>query len=187
MSDHAVSETLLLVPRGSLGLEPLRLDMAAIYQAEGRLRDVAYATPATAPELQATFNVAANEVGKYMAWVKYEQLRGKKEFGKAKSRVVIDEMPSKAKELKDSGVKPNEDFRDALVARDQQCSDIQERLDAMEAVYALLEGKFWSFVRAFNAAGGNSNTKGATPSQSLNAIPGQLESIGGGFMGKPRY
>lgn len=187
MSDHNIGEKLLLVPRGSIGLEPMKLDMTKIYAAENRLREVATVTPLTAPELQATFNEAANEVSKYLSWIKYEELRGKKEFAKAKSRVIIDELPSKAKEAKDSGIKMNEDFRDALVARDTACSELQEKLNAVEAITALLEGKFWSLIRAFNAAGGNASHKSVSPLTNLNATPGQLSEVDGGFMGRPRY
>ena len=187
MSDYSLGDRTLLVPRGTLGLDPLRLEMSGIYNAEGRLRDVALVTPATAPELQATFNVAANEVGKYLAWVRYEKLRAEKSLGIEKARVTIDEMPAQAVKMKEAGMKMNEDLRDALFARDTKCSDITERINAMEAVIALLEGKFWSFIRAFNSAGGNAATKDAAPVSRFNAAPGQLETVVTGFMGKPIY
>lgn len=186
MSDLNIGEQILLVPRGTGGLEPMRLDMTEIYQTERRLRDVATATPGTAPELQATYNVAANEIGKYISWVKYEKLRGEKELKLAKARVIIDDLPGHAAKLKESGIKMNEDIRDAYFVKDARCSEIMEKLNAIEAVLALLEAKFWSFIRAHDSVSTTAAKRGMTGVQ-INATPGQLETTENGFMGKSRY
>lgn len=183
-----VGETLLIVPRGRTGLDPLRLDMAVIYQAENRLREVAIANQVTAPELMATYNGAANQIGKYISWAKYEKLSGEKELRLAKAEVIIDQMPAEAKRLKADGIKMNEDFREAMIARNTKCSDLQERLIMIEAVLALLESKFWSFIRAYDAVQHVSSLKGASVVDRMNATPGMLSDQNvTGFMGKPNY
>lgn len=186
MSEGIIGEQLLLVPRGTPGLEPLRLDMTEVYHTERRLREVAFATPGTAPELQATYNVAANEIGKYISWVKYEKLRAEKELKLAKARVIIDDLPGHAARLKESGIKMNEDIRDAYFVKDKACSEMMEKINAIEAVLALLESKFWSFIRAHDSVSNTAAKRGMT-GINMNATPGQLETTEGGFMGKSRY
>lgn len=187
MSDLNIGAQVLMVPRGTPGLEPMRLDMTMIYGAEARLRDVAIATPRTAPELMATYNEAANQLTKYISWVKYEKLRAEKELGLAKAEVIIDKLPEQVAKLKESGIKPNEDFRDALVAKDQKCSEIQEKINGIEAIMSLMESKFWTFIRAFDTAKMVGSLKDASISDKINATPGMLENADAGFMGKPRY
>jgi hypothetical protein len=187
VSDLNIGDKVLLVPRGTIGLEPMRLDMTMIYLSESRLREVAIATPRTAPELLATYNETANELTKYISWVKYEKLRAEKELGLARAEVIIDKIPEHAKKLKEAGAKMNEDYRDALVARDPRCAELQEKLNAIEAILALLESKFWSFIRAFNATQMIANLKDGTITSNMNATPGMLDNSDSGFMGQSRY
>lgn len=141
--------TSLIVPRGIPGVTPLNLDMSKIYLAESRIQETKAVTPATAPELKATFNEAAAIVSKYIAWVKYEINMAEKYVGLAKAEVIIDKLPEKLKELRERGIKDNADLREALVAQDQQYQDRQNAYFALEATKCLLEAKAKSFDRAY--------------------------------------
>jgi hypothetical protein len=163
----------------------MQLDMAEIYVAEGRLKEVAIVTPRSAPDLMAAYNSSANDISKYLSWVKYERLSAHKELELAKAEVIIDRLPEAAARLRDTGIKPNEDFRAALIAKDPKCSALQEKLNAIDAITALLEGKFWSFIRAYNAVEHMSRLKDSTINANINATPGMTLSSDG-FMGQSR-
>lgn len=186
MSDNEISQNLILVPRVRSPQDPMRLDMREIYAAESRLIEVARVTPATSPELMATYNQAANVLTKYMSWVKYELLSAEKEYGLAKAEVILDKMPEQASRLKDLGMKFNEDFRSAMIAKDPKCSDLEEKINGIQCVYALLEAKTQSFIRAYSACKSLSYLKDQTGLGKINATPGTTLSDDG-FMGQSRY
>jgi hypothetical protein len=129
-----------------------------------------------------SFNEAANTVTKYMSWIKYEILTGEKEFNLAKAEVIIDKLPDEAKKLKDTGMKPNENLREALIAKDQKCSELTERLNALNAAYELLDCKARAFIRAYSAVRSLCGFKDYVPAAKINATPGMTMSQDG-FMG----
>lgn len=186
MSDGQISEQLILVPRVRSPQDPMRLDMREVYMAESRLGEVARVTPATSPELMATYNEAANTLAKYLSWVKYELLSAEKEYELAKAEVILDKVPEHALKLKELGIKSSEDFRAALIAKDPKCSDLQEKINGIECVYALLEAKAESFIRAYSACKSLSYLKDQTGLGKINASPGMTLSSDG-FMGQSRY
>lgn len=183
MTDHLISKRELLVPRGRSGLDPMRLDMATVYESENRLMEVALATPANAPELMAAYNDAANVVTKYLSWIKYELLSAEKEYALAKATVILDQVPEQTLKLKELGIKSSEDVRAAMIARDPKCSEMQEKINSIKCVYELLEAKADSFVRAYTAVKSLTYVKDKTPYTSINATPDMTMSEDG-FMGK---
>lgn len=156
------------LPRGRAGLPPLQIDMTEVYRGETRLSEVAAANDATALELTSYFNEVCNLTSKYLAWIEYEIVEAKKEFDRAKAVVVLDQMPEEAKKLKDAGIKSNEDFREALITRDPACNARQDVVDQLNAMKKLLEGKFWSFLRAYNTANSVAERRRATPAPNIN-------------------
>lgn len=140
----------LLVPRGDLANQnPLVLDMSKIYSAENRLEDVKSCTPDTSSEFMGDLNVASNETSKYMAWVQYELLMAKKNYDRRKAVLILDFFPDFVKE---KGVKPNEDLREAFIINDSEAYQLRDRIDCLTAALYLLENKLKCFVRGFNAA-----------------------------------
>jgi hypothetical protein len=127
------------------------LEMALVYQAEQRLHEVKIASPASAPELSGFFNEACNMTTKYLAWVEYEILQAKKYFDLAKAAVVLEKAPEEYKKFKDSGIKFNEDFREAVIARDTDCQARLDIMNSLQAIKAILEGKMKAFERAHYA------------------------------------
>lgn len=143
--------SVMTVPRGNPGSPPMSMDMQAIHDAENRLYEIRAVTPDKAPELMGYFNVACNLAGKYIAWIKYEALNAKKNLDVARATVILDKSVEAFEAVKDKGVKYNEDFRAAMIARDPDCQSRLDTLNTLIAAEALLESKFWSFMRAFNA------------------------------------
>jgi hypothetical protein len=178
------SSTILVVPRGKAQLAPLNLEMKRIYEGESRLKEVAYVTPITAQELSSFFNQVCNETTKYEAWIEYEILRSQERIDTIKAGIIIDKMPELAQKLKESGQKPSEDWRAAIVALDPEYRSAVEILNALKAVKMLLHNKSETFKRAYFSASKISDDKkkiSATPN--LNGNIGQLSDPQTNFMG----
>ena len=122
--------------------------MSVLRDAESRLQEVKMVSPVTALELGAYFNEACAIGTKYIAWIEYEILQAEKAFDIAKADVVLDKAPEEFKKLKDTGIKFNEDFRNALIARDQACQHALDVLNSMKAARALVSGYADAFKRA---------------------------------------
>jgi hypothetical protein len=152
MDLNSSDSKLLFVPRGHTGLKPLELDMTAIYRAESRINELAYLTPMAATELRAVFNSSANDAAKYLAWVEHELNVAKKYFDLARATVILDKAPDEFQKVKDKGIKFNEDFRDALVARDHTCSELNDKIMSLNAIKAFIEAKLKTFIRSYYAA-----------------------------------
>jgi hypothetical protein len=159
--------------------------MGRVYEAEGRLHEIAFVTPATTRELSAYFNEACNEASKYIAWVEYELLQASKTFDLCRARVILDKAPTEAAKLKESGGKPNEDWREALVTLDPECQAALDTINNLKAIKALLEGKAKAFERAYFSAKLNSDEKDRiSASPNLTGAIGQLSDPQVNFMGK---
>jgi len=150
----------LMVPRGLPNLAPLTLDMTLIYEAENRLFEVSLANPSNAAQLQGYFNNACNLTTKYLAWIEYEILNAKKHFDLAKATVILEKSIEEWNKIKSSGVKYNEDFREAMVSRDSDCQLRLDTLNALIASKSLLESKVKSFTRAYYTCQSVSSSRG---------------------------
>lgn len=149
MTDLVSQVPTLEVPRGDLDSPPLLLDMTKIYQAENRISEIRVANLATAADLQAVFNEACNTGNKYVAWLKYEILRAKRNFDLAKATVMIDKLPLEVAKLKEAGMKDNADFRSAIIDKDPECRSTKDVLDVLEATKTFIEVKVKSFERSY--------------------------------------
>lgn len=163
-----------MVPRGNPQKGDLVLDMSMIDQAEARLSEVRITNQATSKELEAIFNEAANLTTKYLAWVKYEILGAKKNHQLNRATVVLDKLPAEAVRLKESGIKMNEDYREAFIIRDKDCDASLDRLNTLEAVQALLEAQAETFIRAHYSARSIAQDKSVTPTPSHSTSVGSL-------------
>jgi len=179
-------DTLLSVPRGRPNLPPIVMDMTLPYEAERRLSDLRSVSPTNAPELMAVFNEATNLIGKYLAWVEYEYLQAQKTYELARAEVILDKAPEAFKKQKDSGIKFNEDFREALVAKDEECSKALDTLNTIKAIKVLLESKFRTFERSYYAARAIAEKKSlVAASPNFSGIIGQTyEEPQDNFMGE---
>jgi hypothetical protein len=164
-----MADGLLTLQRVSPTAPGLTLDMSILREAEARLQEVKMVSPVTAPELGAYFNEACTTGTKYMAWIEYEILQAEKAFDLAKAAVILDKAPEEFKKLKDTGIKFNEDFRNALMARDPDCQYALDVLNSMKAAKSLISGYADSFKRAHyscKAISDRKNQSAASPNMS---------------------
>ena len=176
--------TIIVLKRGKDNLPPLQLQMERIYHAENRLKEVAFVTPVTSLELCSFFNEVCNETTKYESWVEYEILEAQKNLDKVKSGIIIDKLPELAKELKETGQKANEAWRDAIIMRDPDYEKALDKVNALKAVKSLLHNKAESFKRAYFSAkdiAKNKDQIGATPN--ISRAVGDLSDPQHSFMG----
>lgn len=151
----------------------LELPMDIIDQAEARLHEVRLVSVATATELKGAFNEAANATSKYMAWIEYEILKAKKQLDLDRATVILEKVPLEAIRLKESGIKMNEDMREALISKDEDCQYALDVLDSLKAMKALMDSYYWTFIRAHKSLEEVSNRKGMTPTPNFGGHIGQ--------------
>lgn len=165
--------TNLVLPRGDISISgPLQLDMTAVYQIEARQHETKMVTPLTCNELATEFNRGIHILSKYISWLRYEIGKAEEQFKLAKATVTLEKAPDEAAKLK-NGLKPNDDWREALVVRDPECqkwSDVQAKL---EAVKVFLEGKMKSLERSYYTCYKEKEQKGRLPTQSHSGSVGQ--------------
>lgn len=184
-----LTTTSLSVPRGTPGLVGMSLDMTLVYEAERRLTDLRSVNHETAPELMLYFNNSLNQIAKYMAWVEYEILNAEKYYGIAKAEVMLDKAPELFKtRYKETGIKFNEDFREAVVAKDQTCQERLDTLNYLKAVKVFLENKASAFAKAhYTAKASLEHRRGINPMPNLTGTVGELANVGEGFMGISKH
>lgn len=182
MDMHTPNSTMIVIPRGTPNLPPIHLDMTEIYNCENRVYEVRSVNPVTAVELRALFNSAANLSGKYIAWIEYEINMAKKQFDLAKATVILDKAPEEFKRLKDTGIKYNEDFRDALVARDRECQEASDKISHLTAIKAFIDSKLKTFIRSYYSCDSIAQARGGiAASPNFSGVLGQ--SAFGNLMG----
>lgn len=177
------SKTLLILPRGKPSLPDLQMDVKRIYEAEGRLREVAIVNPNTSQELSSFFNEVCNQTTKYVSWIEYEILQAQKNLDLIKAEIIVDRLPALAKELKETGQKPNEAWREAVIAKDSNYNNMLDILNALKAAKALLASKAKTFERAYFSAKDISKQKERVVATPKNAAVGELSEPQQNFMG----
>lgn len=176
--NQPVQSRILAVPRGTPGQPNLELELGLLDLAEKRLYEVRLNNPAMAKDLEGLFNEAANTASKYLAWLEYEILQAKKNNDLNRATVIIDKLPAEAAKLKESGMKMNEDYREAFIMRDEACVRSRDVLDSLTAVQALIKASFDTFVRAHYSARNKAAESGQTPVPNFSGT-----TVGGNFMG----
>ena len=132
----------------------LKLDLTEINKVEARIPEVAFVTPGKAPELLALFNNSVVELIAVITKLELEICRAKREAGKIHSRVVLDEVKDilKAKGLaKDSNPAGSADLREAVLEAHEEYQNSLERVEILEAVSKLIQGKKYSIEMAYSS------------------------------------
>ena len=175
--DHLQSGRTLRIRRGTKDLpeerSTLDLPMDLIDQAERRLHEVRLVSTATATELKGLFNEAANGASKYMAWIEYEILKAKKQLDLDRATVILDKLPAEAARLMDTGMKMNKNMRDALISRDEDCQYALDVLNSLQAMKALMDSYYWTFIRAHKSVEEVSNRRNGNPTPNFGGHVGQ--------------
>lgn len=181
---NSLSEPRILrVPRGTPNKPALELNMDLLDAAEKRLHEVRLANPALSKDLEGLFNEAANLATKYLAWIKYEILQAEKNYSLDRATVILEKLPEEAARLKEKGIKMNEDYREALIIRDEACSRSLDVLNSLKAVQALLEASSETFIRAHYSS--RTKEKEMAPTPNFMGTVGQTIDVPqANFMGK---
>jgi hypothetical protein len=168
------NKRVLSVPRGNPGQPALELDLTPLDSAEKRLYEVRLNNSAIAKDLEGTFNEAANLASKYLAWVEYEILQAQKNHDLNRAVVILEVIPEKAKELKELGIKMNEDYREAMITRDENCAKSLDVLNSLKAVQALLKASLDTFVRAHYSSRNNDKNQATAPTPNFTNVVGEM-------------
>lgn len=180
--DFTLDSNVLVIPRGTKGLASIKLDMSKVYETEARLHETSYVNPHSAVELTSVFNQGSGLVAKYICWINYEILQAEKELDLCKAVVILDKVPEQAHKLKELGIKPNEDYRNALITRDPECRAALDVLNGLKAAKEFLETKHKLFDRSYYSCRNliNQPTK-YTP---INTYAGSTADPQSNFMGE---
>jgi len=118
------------------------LDLTAVHEAEKRLIETRNVNPATYNDLEFIMNNAYREAKKNMAHIGYEITRAQKAHREAKSLALLDFYPDflKEKKHKDSAC-----IRDAFLETFADYTQAQDRIDMLNAMLALMDGKIKVF------------------------------------------
>lgn len=132
---------------------PLPLAFARIYKAESRIEEVAVVNAHKAPELLACFNMAFLELKEHLVKLQLLKVDALKAANKRRSVVILDEVP---RILREKGISSSrspggsEDQRQAILDQDEEYLKAKDRVDLLEAMEELLEGKVegmeWAFT-----------------------------------------
>ena len=138
--------TTLIVPTTK---ELLQLNLEDVYKAESRLPEIAFLNPGKANELCAFFNTAVKDIQKFISLVEYHIILAERERSLAKATVIIDKLPGLVAKLKEDGMKPNDDWREAVVMRDTEYMRCEDIVSGLNAAKSMLVSKYDSFKRAY--------------------------------------
>lgn len=183
MNNLIPAPRILRVPRGTPLKPHLELDMSLLDTAEKRLHEVRLANPALSKDLEGLFNEAANLATKYLAWIKYEILQAEKNYSLDRATVILEKLPEEALKLKEKGIKMNEDYREALIIRDEACARSLDVLNSLKAVQALLEASSETFIRAHYSSRNKEREMAPTPNF-MGTVGQTYEIPQNNFMGK---
>lgn len=141
--------TFLEIPTGKLDNPTIKFNMAKIYEAEKRLPEIRTLNSSVAVDLKCQFLEAHADALKYLSILKYQYLLAKRQFDIATATALLDKYPDYAKNLKESGMKDNEDIRKCFLNRDADVLKWREVLDAVNATTVYMENKEKVMDRAY--------------------------------------
>lgn len=115
----------------------------AIHEAEKRLPEAQAVNGATYAELEFLFNEGYREAKRNLSTVMYEITKAKKNLRQVKSTHLLDHYPAflEEKSLRDSAA-----IRDAYLAKQDDYEEALDRIDMLNALENLLDGKIQNFV-----------------------------------------
>jgi hypothetical protein len=146
--------TLLKIPRGTPGVEPLEFELNEIMQSEDRKHDIISVNKETAPELMYVFNKAYCSVLRMLSQISFEYSQAVKYANKRKSEVILDIAPDFLKNkglLSSRSPAGSEDLRKAVLDQDEQYLKLQDVVSMLEAAHEYLKGKTRGFEMAYHS------------------------------------
>lgn len=138
-SDSFLKEQVEVILPEFRALPAVRVSLTALKEAERRIIETKTVNVSTYNELEHTMNSAYSELKRNLSVVGYQILKTEAELDKSKATAMLDKYPEF---LKDKSAKfDNAAIRDAFLARDEQVSEAQERLDSLKALQMFMEGR----------------------------------------------
>jgi len=120
----------------------ISLSFNNIAEGEGRLVEARAVNGGTYSDLEYCFNEGYREAKKNLSIVGYELAQANKILRKFKSEYLIDEYPDFLKEKK---IKDSASIREAFLERQKDYVSARDRIDMLNALFFLLEGKIKVF------------------------------------------
>jgi hypothetical protein len=145
----------LVVPRGTPNLEPLRFDLTNINHAEKRKSELAYVNKETSSDLQQLFNRAYCEVLRMMVQISFEYGQATKFANKRRSVVILDIVPELLVKKGLATTKSpagSEDLRRAVLEQDDEYLQLTDKTQSLKAFHELLKSKAKGFEMAYHTA-----------------------------------
>ena len=131
----------LTIPR--FGSRPsVELLITNIKIAENRIIEAKVVNSATYNELEHVFNEGYREAKQHITVVGYEITQAKRVLRKVKQEALLDEYKDC---LKEKGLKDSAAIRDAFLETKEDYSNALDRLDMLNAIESLFEGKIKVF------------------------------------------
>lgn len=148
MSGIISSTSTIICPPGKKNSQPLIIDMTLVYEVEQRIREVAFVTPAKAPELMARFNEAYLVLSAELPKVEYQRLLAQREADRRKSVVLLDEV---SKVIEEKGLSNSADVRKAVLDLDSEYQTMLDVAQQIACIYETLDGKKKAIEMAYTA------------------------------------
>ena len=120
------------------GRPAIILDMNKIYNAESRMVDAKVVNPAIYGELEVLFTQGESQARQLVSVVGYEITRAKKTLRRVKSELILDDWQDYKRQ---HAVSENATNRDAFLELSSNYVNAQDRVDMLEALEALIDGK----------------------------------------------
>lgn len=149
-----MSDSMLMIPRGRVGLAPIAIDLAALKEIENRIPEVGFVTPQKAPELLSAFNVAYLDLAKFSALIEAELVGAKHFADRLKAVVTLDKAPTILREKGLTTAKNpagSEDLRSAVLNNDPDYQKAQDWIAQLECYKALIDGKKKAVEMAYHS------------------------------------
>jgi hypothetical protein len=140
----------ITMPRAPGSTSPeITIDLSKVYQALGRIEEIASLSPTKAPELMTTFNKAYLILGKYSNLVLLEKNKTKSSMDRVRSLLLVDKVPAI---LLQKHLKDNKSNIDAICELDPEYAKNRDVLDKLTALYELMKHHLKSLEMAYTGA-----------------------------------
>jgi hypothetical protein len=164
-------------PRPNASWQRIAID--SVYQAEGRLEEVAIANLQRAPELLSTFNKAWLEASRVVTQLQYELGHLKADMAALKGEIILTKAPGKLQALglaTEKNPTGSEGIRQAIVDQDPDYRALSGILTDLTYVRDLFEAKRDALENAYESV---KKILGSMAPQMLQRNPNLSETVGG--------
>lgn len=164
-TELGIEDGKLILPRGRSGVGGvLIIDIREIDQYEGRIAEIARATPLTLPDLITDFNLAIAKISRAAVQVEIELRNAERALSEAKSCAILERVEDF---LRAKNIKSTSDTREAAIDADVDVKMAKEKVDILKAVSTFLKDKTKAFEMAYYGAREVTRMNTKTPDQRL--------------------